>query len=608
MSVSATSADVSEEWSKSALVPGDIHRLELQDGSHVLALRCRPGKEKLKPWKMAKQLFISQLGEDAMAEADEDEGLRREVAMWKKIAKLEVSQYSMEVRGFRAVGLASNRLGYERAAFLALAVTVALGRPGTRQRGDMHKLKLQVQRVMSSGIAASAAPRTQGRLACVQPSSRDSRVFRTVKKWHTKCKERKKQEDVAKAQREAAAKAEQEAMNAAMPKRQPRPPFHALSEDVQPKAMPRQAPQEARAKSAPFVPVKAMPVAGRGVPASKASPSLKQELEEVKVESSDDDRMTASPSVKQELEEVKVESSDGEKFGDDMVSDAESEPRHLKRTPQVQEFLRHAQRDRDWDPASPKFDESRWGNYVQKINCEELRWTHASIADRFRSGPHRNLKLESLTDALVSGRISVDDVPALVGVQDEGGIVWIVSGNRRLWAIRRFAEHLQASSGAMQAMPCVQVRTLVFSLADMDSFPQSLFARCVEAFSGNGERPTLRVPPALAQPARTAAPLPMASMPAPRGSLRKRAAFNSLEGEWTDQTGAMYRVTSTSDIFAMQVLKSNGRTYRVHWDEGCQAVVWPSSCKHFLACPRSNDIVDWHDQDGRMCFTWQRKG
>ena len=76
----------------------------------------------------------------------------------------------------------------------------------------------------------------------------------------------------------------------------------------------------------------------------------------------------------------------------------------------------------------------------------------------------------------------------LVGVQDLQGKVFIVSGNRRLFALKAFADQLPKEEAAQ----CVKANTLLVSLSDMHLFPQSLFARCVEAFTshdgGRGSR------------------------------------------------------------------------------------------------------------------------
>eukprot|EP00434_Breviolum_minutum_P020771 symbB.v1.2.018321.t1/scaffold1456.1/size117650/11 len=204
--------------------------------------------------------------------------------------------------------------------------------------------------------------------------------------------------------------------------------------------------------------------------------------------------------VKEEVEEVKIESSDDERLSDisegevsEAISEASavSEQKPIRRTPQVQEFLRHAQINRDWDPSSRKYDETKWGNNMEWLDCESMCWTHASISETFRNGPHKGFSLMSLTHALLNGQTTLTDVPALVGIKDQQGIVWIVSGNRRLYALRAYVDELR-KKGATTTATMVNVWCLVFNLAEMDDFPKSLFARCVEAFSGNGCSPSLR--------------------------------------------------------------------------------------------------------------------
>lgn len=109
-------------------------------------------------------------------------------------------------------------------------------------------------------------------------------------------------------------------------------------------------------------------------------------------------------------------------------------------------------------PASPKFDHRFWGGYIQRIDFEQ---SHHSL-------------LETLTNKLFTCETDMEDIPALVGVQDLRRKVWIVSGNRCLEALRAFADRLREEEG----IQCVEVKTLLVSLSDMDLFPQSLFACC----------------------------------------------------------------------------------------------------------------------------------
>ena len=62
------------------------------------------------------------------------------------------------------------------------------------------------------------------------------------------------------------------------------------------------------------------------------------------------------------------------------------------------------------------------------------------------------------------------------------GKLFIASGNRCLFALKACADELQKE----EEIQCVEVNTLLISLSDTHLFPQSLFARCVEAFTGQG--------------------------------------------------------------------------------------------------------------------------
>lgn len=149
----------------------------------------------------------------------------------------------------------------------------------------MSKLKLQVERAMSNGIgAASAASSSTGE---------ERHVRRPVRKGHAK----KKQKESA-AQHKHSAPVLLRSL-AAMCKGRPRPPFHALSDDVQPKEMPSKPFKKVNIRP----PVKAMPsmppATSLGAASSKAAPpvgppakampkvkeKIKEEVLEVKIES-----------------------------------------------------------------------------------------------------------------------------------------------------------------------------------------------------------------------------------------------------------------------------------------------------------------------------------
>ena len=119
---------------------------------------------------------------------EEDKALKKRLQALRESQRLgQGAMHVLRVQGLQAFGMATNKMGYERAAYLALAVTAVLS--GWEPRGtDMCKLKLQVERAMSSGIgAASAASSSVGEERCVR---------RPVRKGHTK----KKQKESAAAQ------------------------------------------------------------------------------------------------------------------------------------------------------------------------------------------------------------------------------------------------------------------------------------------------------------------------------------------------------------------------------------------------------------------------
>lgn len=131
-------------------------------------------------------------------------------------------------------------------------------------------------------------------------------------------------------------------------------------------------------------------------------------------------------------------------------------------TPRAPEFLRLAQQNRDWDPASPTFDHCTWGGFVQRIKVDELHFSNASISTTFRNGRCKGEIVQTLTNKLLSGEARVEEIPALVGVQDPRGKVFIVSGNHRLFALKALADKLPKEERIQ-----VEVNTLLISLSDM---------------------------------------------------------------------------------------------------------------------------------------------
>ena len=398
---------------------------------------------------------------------------------------------------------------------------------------------------MSSGIgAASAASSSVGE---------ERRVRRPVRKGHTK----KKQKESAAAQHKQSTPVLLRSL-AAMCKRRPRPPFHALSDDIQPKAMPSKPFKEVNIRP----PVKAMPsmpsmppATSLGAASSKAAPPVGPPAKAMP-------KVTEKHEIKEELLEVKIESVESSE--EDEVMELEDQPNHQSvgapcQTPRNPEFLRLAQQNRDWDPASPKFDHCTWAHWIQRIDVEQMHFAHASISKTFRNGRCKGESVQTLTNKLLSGETQVEDIPALVGVQDLHGKVFIVSGNRRLFALKAFAEQLPKEEGAQ----CVKANTLLVSLSDMHLFPQSLFARCVEDFtSHDGGRPTLRaaVQPEHPQAQSVARPAVVlkAAPPVPRGTILRSWALKGLEGFWIDHRGSVYMVEDKQGV-GLEVVRNNGK-------------------------------------------------
>ena len=122
----------------------------------------------------------------------------------------------------------------------------------------MCKLRLQVERVMSHGIGAASAASSNTR--------EERQVRRPVRKGHTK----KKQKESA-AQHKHGAPVLLRSL-AAMCKRRPWPPFHALLDDVlRPKAMPSLPLKEVNTKTSVKAIPSMPPATALGAASSKAA-------------------------------------------------------------------------------------------------------------------------------------------------------------------------------------------------------------------------------------------------------------------------------------------------------------------------------------------------
>eukprot|EP00747_Dinoflagellata_sp_TGD_P053896 gnl/TRDRNA2_/TRDRNA2_148716_c1_seq2.p1 gnl/TRDRNA2_/TRDRNA2_148716_c1~~gnl/TRDRNA2_/TRDRNA2_148716_c1_seq2.p1 ORF type:complete len:474 (+),score=89.42 gnl/TRDRNA2_/TRDRNA2_148716_c1_seq2:159-1424(+) len=93
------------------------------------------------------------------------------------------------------------------------------------------------------------------------------------------------------------------------------------------------------------------------------------------------------------------------------------------------------------DPARNPDIEQEHRHLVRSIPLSELRNTHDKVDPIFRHGQHKGLPVASLTEDLLTERITVSDVPKLVAVKCEGKY-YVVFGNRRLKAMKDYAARL----------------------------------------------------------------------------------------------------------------------------------------------------------------------
>ena len=111
-----------------------------------------------------------------------------------------------------------------------------------------------------------------------------------------------------------------------------------------------------------------------------------------------------------------------------------------------------------------------WAHCIQRIDVEQLHFAHASISMTFRNGRCKGESVQTLTNKLLSGETEVVEIPALVGAQDLHRKVFIVSSNRRLFALRAFADQFPKEEGAQ----CVRANALLVSVSAMHLFPRYL--------------------------------------------------------------------------------------------------------------------------------------
>ena len=126
---------------------------------------------------------------------------------------------------------------------------------------------------------------------------------------------------------------------------------------------------------------------------------------------------------------------------------------------------------RDLDPAQNAAAAERWRDQLQWCPVMSLWHTHSDVSSVFANGKHGGQSVEDLTKGLVEGVVQPWELPPLVAVQ-HGGHLWVVFGNRRLKALKQFAER-SGSPGDIQA------RVIVHDLSNDDRV--RLFAKFVLA-------------------------------------------------------------------------------------------------------------------------------
>lgn len=104
---------------------------------------------------------------------------------------------------------------------------------------------------------------------------------------------------------------------------------------------------------------------------------------------------------------------------------------------------------RRFDPAQDSRALSVWSNLLRDMDVRSLRQTHAEVSATFRHGPHAGEPVQGLVTKLRHG-YDVRCITPLVVVRCLQ-YHWVVFGNRRLKALKLFAE----LSGRPVLMPCL---------------------------------------------------------------------------------------------------------------------------------------------------------
>ena len=124
---------------------------------------------------------------------------------------------------------------------------------------------------------------------------------------------------------------------------------------------------------------------------------------------------------------------------------------------------------RDLDPAQNPAAAQRWQDQLQWCPVMSLWHTHSDVSSVFANGEHRGQSVDDLRKGLVEGKVDPGNLPPLVAVQ-HGGHLWVVFGNRRLKALKQFAERSESPGD-------IQARVIVHD------FPMTIVCVCLQSSS-----------------------------------------------------------------------------------------------------------------------------
>ncbi|CAE8606885.1 unnamed protein product [Polarella glacialis] len=502
----------------------DVWWLTLDDGTYLLAVHCED--EKATIFSYAARLCQGCLGLSSahgQVTSVKDDALRDKIAAALQAAGLQPSFHIVAAAGTRALGLGSNKAKCRRAGYLALATAAALrsSRLEVRPGGELHKVAVAALSAATRCIIVSSTPVGRKVQMCKEDLARLRRsipdspaaVSEGLQR-RTTCSRgsdplavtlnsavettkmlQRSLESAKEEHRQHTARAAAAAAGGAALLRST-----GFSRDAHPARNNNNNNNRVRCRSQS--------------PGSDRSPSPR--ARRIRCPSNNNDinnkSMSSLPSrgcpvamtriVRTARRRLQMGSGGIDVKDEGFVSDSNNNnnsdcSRGRPVAPlvarQVHILRRASQKGRPWDPAARHGGECALAHYqhlLRFVPVLQLHFAHDEISPTYRNGPHAGQSVQKLEEDFVAGRARPESITPLVGVLDRCKI-WIISGNRRLYSLRKYAERTRMMQGAAAAA-AVRAPVLVH-LHESGQLPQGLFAKYIEAMSTDcGKLPRIR--------------------------------------------------------------------------------------------------------------------